>query len=194
MRLAVIGTVLLGLLLAADETYLGAARSLSAYDRYRELRLKETTIIQAEGTRRLTTEELKTRTDASGELSQVHSHLGDWQAGSFLALGFLGCGVIWLGVITATPRATEPGSLLHRVLKGSLIGSIVIGTCFTCLFGFVFWIAGEGRRTADRYEWEVRWLIGAIGGAIVGALFGLLAGVVLKRFRRNQISAKAAVG
>ena len=194
MRFAILGAMFLGVLIAADLTYLGPSRSLRAYDSYRELRLKETSAIQAGANRRLTDEERQTLTEASGELSQIHRRLGDWQAGSFLALGFLVCGLIWLAMISASPRATEPGALLHRVLKGSIIGAIVIGTCFTCIFGVVFWLAGEDRRTYDRYEWEVRWLIGAIGGAAVGALFGSLAGAVLKRLRRNHQSQKAALG
>jgi hypothetical protein len=194
MRFALIGTVVLGLLLAADQTFLGASRTLSAYDRYCELRLKETSIIQAEVTRRLTKRELATRNEAFRELSQLYFHLNEWQWGSSFALGFLGCGLLWVVMIAATPRATEPGTLLHSVLKGSLMGSVVIGTWLTCAFGLVFWLGGEVDRTLDRNEWEVRWLVGAIGGAGIGALLGPIAWVVLKRLRRGRKSAKAGVG
>jgi hypothetical protein len=52
-----------------------------------------------------------------------------------------------------------------------------------------FWWSGDVRdqaRNYDRYQWEVRWLVGATGGAVIGALLAWIPGFVAQLFRRNQ--------
>ena len=190
MRMAVTAALFLGLLTAADLTHLDASRSLIAYNRYSQLRVQEIGVVKVEGTRQLTDEELRIRVDVAGAFSQVRRHIEDWQSDSFLALGFLGCGLSWLAMILFARPASEPGSLLHGTLKGSMIGAFVIGTCYTCSFSLLIWLLDEGDRIYDRLEFEGRWLIGAIGGAGIGALIGLLVASALKHLRRNQDSEK----
>jgi len=192
MRFALTGALFLGLLAAADVTYLGASRSLGAYHRDNELRMKQYGVFYTVRSGLATEEEQKSLKESSEVSSELYRHLVHWQGTSFAALGFLGCGLIWV-LIAAARRANEPGSLPNSTLKGSMIGAIVIGIFLPCFFGFGNWLDGDRVQNYDRLMWEARGLIGAIGGAAGGALVGLFASGVLRLFRQNQNSGKADI-
>ena len=96
--------------------------------------------------------ENKTIQEARALLGTTRRDLEYLQIASFLSLGFLGCVLIWLALLTAVRKAAERGTPPFSALKGSIIGAAVIGTALTCAYGFAFW--SERLRTYDRLEWE----------------------------------------
>ena len=127
MRWAVLGALFLGLLIAADLTYLGAARSRAAWRA-----ASDAWDAWASGVSRNDARADRPLTGGERRLLQLRAYdldvatersTWEWEGGGFAAVLFLACGLIWLGLITAFQSATEPGRLLHGILKWSMIGA-----------------------------------------------------------------------
>src|SRR2546429_126850 len=114
MRLAAIGTVLFGLLLAVDSAYLCSSRGLKAHEMYLD-NMKAALANPSE-----TEKKRKHEDEASAQVHLISRVIDTWQGTSFVSLAFLGCGLVWLTMVIAIPTAATSGTVPSRILKGSV--------------------------------------------------------------------------
>jgi hypothetical protein len=179
LRTLAIVSLALSLLLSAGVTHLGETRLRDAFYAY-----------EADPGRAKTGNPALPGRKGFSISTLVLFSIDDWASSSYCSLWLVAVTGVWVAIAS---KATGPGwrgAAMRNGLKGSMAGSIVVGSLLALIFGIWFWLDESQRDKAlDLLETALRWMIGALLGAVGGAVAGAVWGVVLYRRRRDPEAA-----